>query len=61
MEFVSKNEYVECCAPQGGVIVMRPLVIHSSSKVRSAKSRRVLHIEYADSPDLADQIRLAVV
>jgi ectoine hydroxylase-related dioxygenase (phytanoyl-CoA dioxygenase family) len=61
MEFVSKNGCVECCAPQGGVIVMRPLIIHSSSKVRSAKSRRVLHIEYADSLDLADQVRLAIV
>ena len=61
MEFVSNNECVECCVPQGGVIVMRPLIIHSSSKVRSTKSRRVLHIEYADSLDLADHIRLAVV
>jgi ectoine hydroxylase-related dioxygenase (phytanoyl-CoA dioxygenase family) len=61
MELVSANDGVECCVPQGGVIAMRPLIIHASSKVRNAKSRRVLHIEYADSLELADGIRLAVV
>jgi ectoine hydroxylase-related dioxygenase (phytanoyl-CoA dioxygenase family) len=61
MEIVSANDHIECCAPQGGVIAMRPLIIHSSSKARSAKPRRVLHIEYSDSLQLADGIRLAVV
>ncbi len=61
LEFVTTNDPVECCVPLGGVIAMRPLIVHSSSKVRSAKSRRVLHIEYADSLDLADGVRLAVV
>jgi len=61
MEFVSTNDHVECCIPQGGVLAMRPLIIHSSSKARSVQPRRVLHIEYADSLELADGIRLAVV
>ena len=61
MEFASTNDHVECCVPQGGVLAMRPLIIHSSSKTRSAKPRRVLHIEYADSLELADGVRLAVV
>jgi ectoine hydroxylase-related dioxygenase (phytanoyl-CoA dioxygenase family) len=61
LEFVAANKPVECCVPQGGVIAMRPLLIHSSSKARSAKSRRVLHIEYADSLELAEGVRLAVV
>jgi hypothetical protein len=61
MEFVSTNCQVECYVPRGGVLAMRPLIIHSSSKTRGAGSRRVLHIEYADSLDLADRIRLAVV
>jgi hypothetical protein len=39
---------------------MRPLLIHASSKVLSDEPRRVLHIEYADSLDLADGIRLAL-
>jgi ectoine hydroxylase-related dioxygenase (phytanoyl-CoA dioxygenase family) len=59
--FVQARGPVECLAPRGGVVTMRPLVIHASSKARSADSRRVLHIEYADSLDLAPGIRLAVV
>jgi hypothetical protein len=39
---------------------MRPLLIHSSGKARTDAPRRVLHIEYADSLDLAPGIRLAV-
>jgi ectoine hydroxylase-related dioxygenase (phytanoyl-CoA dioxygenase family) len=61
MELVAASDHVECCVPRGGVIVMRPLIIHSSSKARTEKSRRVLHIEYADSLDLSDSVRLAVV
>jgi hypothetical protein len=44
---------------------MRPLLIHSSSKVQNAAPRRVLHIEYCDSLDLSFDvnhgIRLAIV
>lgn len=61
MEYVSAHRLVECIVPRGGVIAMRPLIIHSSSKAQSGKPRRVLHIEYADSLDLADGVRLAVV
>lgn len=49
-----------CIVNRGGVLAMRPLLIHSSSKSISAAARRVLHIEYADSLDLAPDIRLAV-
>ena len=61
MEYVSTHDYVECIVPRGGVIAMRPMIIHSSSKERNAEPRRVLHIEYADSLDLGDNVRLAVV
>ena len=61
MEFVSAHDHVECCVPKGGVLAMRPLLIHASSKTQSEKSRRVLHIEYSDSLDLCDGVRLAVV
>jgi hypothetical protein len=46
--------------PQGGVLAMRPLLIHSSSKARTPDPRRVLHIEYAESLDLAPGILLAI-
>jgi len=40
---------VECTAPAGGVVVMRPLIIHASSKLNGNAPRRVLHLEYATS------------
>jgi ectoine hydroxylase-related dioxygenase (phytanoyl-CoA dioxygenase family) len=51
---------VDCLVPRGGVLAMRPLLIHSSSKLKADLPRRVLHIEYADSLDLSEGIRLAV-
>jgi ectoine hydroxylase-related dioxygenase (phytanoyl-CoA dioxygenase family) len=50
----------ECLVDRGGVLAMRPLLIHSSGKARGNAPRRVLHIEYADSLDLACGIRLAI-
>jgi ectoine hydroxylase-related dioxygenase (phytanoyl-CoA dioxygenase family) len=60
LEYVKNHEAVECLAPRGGVIAMRPLVIHSSSKARNEELRRVLHFEYVESLDLGPSIRLAV-
>lgn len=49
-----------CLVPRGGVLAMRPLLIHSSSKAQSDHPRRVLHIEYADTLKLRPGITLAV-
>ena len=51
---------VDCIVPRGGVLGMRPLLIHSSSKSKADMPRRVLHIEYAECLDLSEGIRLAV-
>lgn len=51
---------VDCLAAQGGVLAMRPLLVHASSKSRSGASRRVLHIEYAASLDLESGLELAI-
>jgi len=40
---------IECAAPAGSVVAMRPLLVHASSKATAESPRRVLHIEYADS------------
>jgi hypothetical protein len=61
MKRVSAEEQAECLSPRGGVIAMRPLLIHSSSKAQSIDCRRVLHIEYADSLEMGSDIRLDVV
>jgi ectoine hydroxylase-related dioxygenase (phytanoyl-CoA dioxygenase family) len=55
------QERVDCLVPQGGVLAMRPLLIHSSSKGRADCPRRVLHIEYVESLMLNEHISLAVV
>ena len=60
MEYVSAHKQIECLSPRGGVVAMRPLLIHSSSKARGVEPRRVLHIEYADSLDIGG-MHLAVV
>lgn len=57
---VQKSHVVECILPAGGVLAMRPLLLHSSGKVTSQSPRRVIHIEYADSPGLGEGLELAV-
>jgi ectoine hydroxylase-related dioxygenase (phytanoyl-CoA dioxygenase family) len=51
---------VTCVVPAGGVVGMRPLIVHASSKAVSDQPRRVLHIEYSASVNFGDGIRLAV-
>lgn len=59
-EYVKSHDHTTCLVPRGGILAMRPLLIHSSSKAQTDTPRRVLHIEYADSLELAPGIRLAV-
>jgi hypothetical protein len=51
---------VECVSSAGGVVAMRPLVVHASPKARDHQPRRVLHIEYAATIHLGAGIELAV-
>jgi ectoine hydroxylase-related dioxygenase (phytanoyl-CoA dioxygenase family) len=51
---------VDCLVPRGGILAMRPLVVHASSKSQSNAPRRVLHIEYAVSSAIADGLELAI-
>jgi len=51
---------VDCVVRRGGVLRMRPLLIHGSSKSTCPEPRRVLHLEYAASMDLADGLKLVV-
>jgi ectoine hydroxylase-related dioxygenase (phytanoyl-CoA dioxygenase family) len=51
---------VDCLVPRGGVIAMRPLVVHASSKSTVAEPRRVIHIEYALSLKVAASLELAI-
>lgn len=56
----SEIEPFDCVAGLGGVIAMKPLIVHASSKSQSPQPRRVLHIEYAPSLHLQEGLKLAV-
>jgi ectoine hydroxylase-related dioxygenase (phytanoyl-CoA dioxygenase family) len=60
LDYVRTRRQVGCTVPKGGVLAMRPLIIHASSKAHILSPRRVLHIEYADSLTLAPGIHLAI-
>ena len=59
-ELVARVPIVDCMIARGGILAMRPLLVHSSSKSRSTGSRRVIHIEYSASMTIADGFELAV-
>ncbi|PUZ27268.1 Phytanoyl-CoA dioxygenase (PhyH) [Chitinophaga costaii] len=48
-ENIDWQEEVEtvCGVPQGGMMVMRPLLLHASSRTTNGRPRRVVHIEYS--------------
>jgi len=51
---------VDCLVERGGVLAMRPLIVHASSKSQSEIPRRVLHIEYAVLASIASSLKLAI-
>jgi ectoine hydroxylase-related dioxygenase (phytanoyl-CoA dioxygenase family) len=51
---------VDCLVQIGGVLVIRPLIVHASSKSQSEAPRRVLHIEYAASQRFDGGLALAI-
>ena len=42
-----RKSAVTCAVPQGGVLVMRPLLLHASSASTEPAHRRVVHLEYS--------------
>lgn len=57
---VAERSPVHCTVGEGGIIIMKPLIIHASSKSRSTLSRRVLHMEYSTSLMIDDRLKLAM-
>lgn len=37
-----------CHVPQGGIMIMKPLLLHSSNRTTNNKKRRVIHIEFSN-------------
>jgi predicted DNA-binding transcriptional regulator YafY len=48
ISLITQNcEAFECSVPAGGIHIMRPLLLHASSKATSQKHRRVIHLEFS--------------
>src|SRR5713101_9062780 len=58
-ELASRIVPVDCLVPQGGVLVMKPLIVHASSKSQLEMPRRVLHIEYSETTVVGTSLELA--
>jgi ectoine hydroxylase-related dioxygenase (phytanoyl-CoA dioxygenase family) len=53
---VEKEE--KCTVPKGGVMLMKPLLLHSSDRTTNHQKRRVIHIEFSNQA-LPDKIKWA--
>jgi ectoine hydroxylase-related dioxygenase (phytanoyl-CoA dioxygenase family) len=51
---------VDCPVSGGGVILMRPLAVHASSKSTGEDPRRVIHIAYAAQREILPGMTLAI-
>jgi ectoine hydroxylase-related dioxygenase (phytanoyl-CoA dioxygenase family) len=60
LALATRARAVDCTVPRGGVVAMRPLLVHSSRKAENRRPRCVVHIEYARSLKLDAGLRLAV-
>lgn len=45
---LKEGEEVTCNLDNGGIMIMKPLLLHSSQKSISEKNRRVLHLEFCN-------------
>ena len=53
---LKQHKPITCSTPRGGALLMRPLLLHSSSTALKPAHRRVLHFEYS-STDLPRGLR----
>ena len=37
-----------CVVPKGGIMIMKPLLLHGSNRTLNGNRRRVIHIEFSD-------------
>ncbi|XZF14527.1 phytanoyl-CoA dioxygenase family protein [Chitinophagaceae bacterium MMS25-I14] len=41
------SKQVSCCVKEGGIMLMKPLLLHSSGRTTNNKARRVIHLEFS--------------
>ena len=47
MDIVENSEIINCNANPGDILLMNPLLFHSSRKAIEPKHRRIIHLEYS--------------
>ena len=49
-EWLQKKNGIEkiCEVKKGGILIMKPLILHSSKRTENQKNRRVIHIEFTE-------------
>jgi ectoine hydroxylase-related dioxygenase (phytanoyl-CoA dioxygenase family) len=53
-----KETETTCCVGKGGIMIMKPLILHSSGRTTNNKKRRVIHIEFSNQ-ELPIELRWA--
>ncbi len=48
LQSLDKTQAVTCCVPKGGLLIMKPLLVHASGKSTGSGNRRVIHLELTD-------------
>jgi ectoine hydroxylase-related dioxygenase (phytanoyl-CoA dioxygenase family) len=46
----SQEKEIVCKVPQGGIMIMQPLLLHASNRTVNNNKRRVIHLEFSDQP-----------
>ena len=49
-DWLAQDSAVDCLVDRGGAVLMRPMLLHSSSAAVEPVQRRVIHLEYAAGP-----------
>ena len=64
-ETIDWNKETEtfCCVGKGGIMFMKPLLLHASNRTTNKNKRRVLHIEFSkhELPDNLSWTELASI
>jgi ectoine hydroxylase-related dioxygenase (phytanoyl-CoA dioxygenase family) len=47
IDWTKETEHI-CNVPKGGIMIMRPLLLHASGRSTNDKKRRVIHIEFSN-------------
>jgi len=48
--WLARERPMTCLVDRGGVVMIRPLILHASSAAKTPRRRRVVHLEYAAEP-----------